>query len=247
MQNSSTASLQSEAIAILSGLLGGLRYGAKIRAPHSFVITFLFRRDVSTKDKLKLILRSTSEHSVNLGCFAALYKVLLFILKWVSVRLRQVTPNNSFISQRFGIDKFVFLLLEGTNKGSRLIPRPPGIPERAHHAALAGAFGGYLVWGKYTAINNQILFYLTSRLISGMACLARENGIQPFSWNSMESRKIYPFKAAVIWAIIMVLYEAHPDVLQSSLKKSMDEIYRRDLLSNVESNINISRDPLFRK
>ena len=220
-------------MAILSGLLGGLHYGLKIRAPHAFVMTFLFRRDQSTRDKLKMIIRSTCQHSATLGSFAALYKSLLFVFKWVSVRMRQIAPDASraqhgYIIQRMG-QKIAFWLLEGTNKGRRLVPRPAGYPERIHHAVVAGAVGGYVVWGNNTAINNQIVLYLTSRVLSGMASLAREKGIYPFSWDSMDGKTVYPWKAAVVWGIVMGLYEAHPYVLQSSLKKSMDEIYRRGL------------------
>jgi hypothetical protein len=39
----------------------------------------------------------------------------------------------------------------------------------------------------------------------------------------------YPLFAAVVWGLVMILFEEHPDVLHPSLKKSMDEIYRYSL------------------
>lgn len=68
--------LVSEVKAILAGLLGGGKYGVKIRLPHALVMTLLFRRNLSAQDKLKIILKSTFEHSKNLASFAAIYKVI---------------------------------------------------------------------------------------------------------------------------------------------------------------------------
>jgi peroxisomal membrane protein 4 len=67
--------LQSEIKAIIAGLIGGGKYGMKIRLPHATVMTLLFRGDASVREKLKLILKSTWEHSRNLASFAAIYKV----------------------------------------------------------------------------------------------------------------------------------------------------------------------------
>jgi Peroxisomal membrane protein 24. len=67
--------LQSEIKAIIAGLIGGGKYGIKIRLPHAAVMTLLFRGDASVREKLKLILKATWEHSRNLASFAAIYKV----------------------------------------------------------------------------------------------------------------------------------------------------------------------------
>lgn len=45
----------------------------------------------------------------------------------------------------------------------------------------------------------------------------------------MSRKNVYPYKAAVVWSIVMVLFESNPDVLHPSLKKSMDEIYRLNI------------------
>ncbi len=65
----------SELRAIVYGLVGGGRYGMKIRLPHAAVMTLLFRKNTSFEDKVKIVLKSTYEHSRNLASFAAIYKV----------------------------------------------------------------------------------------------------------------------------------------------------------------------------
>ena len=67
--------LQSEFKAIIAGLIGGGKYGIKIRLPHATVMTLLFRGDATAREKFNLILKSTLEHSCNLASFAAIYKV----------------------------------------------------------------------------------------------------------------------------------------------------------------------------
>ena len=49
--------MKDELHSILSAIVGGARYGVKIRLPHALVMTLLFRRDLSSKDKLKTILK----------------------------------------------------------------------------------------------------------------------------------------------------------------------------------------------
>jgi hypothetical protein len=41
--------------------------------------------------------------------------------------------------------------------------------------------------------------------------------------------------SALLWGVAMMLYEESPHVLNPSLKSSMDEIYRYNLQSTVES------------
>jgi peroxisomal membrane protein 4 len=68
-------SMADELRAIIAGLVGGLRYGFKIRLPHAFVMTALFRRDLSSEQKLRTIWNLAREHATNLATFATIYKV----------------------------------------------------------------------------------------------------------------------------------------------------------------------------
>ena len=224
----------SELIAILSGLIGGGRYGLKIRFPHALVMTSLFRRDLSSKDKIQTIIKLTREHATNLAAFAALYKTILSILKLSSKYLQQdgrEEVEKVGILQSLG--RILALTIVGptasstSSRSSSAIPRSnPGIPETSRHALIAGAIGGYVIWGRYSSINYQIILYLTSRIIVGGLTFAREHGIPPFCWKSLNFDRSYRLAAAAVWGIVMLLFEECPDVLHPSLRKSMDEIYR---------------------
>ena len=68
-------SFADELEAIIAALIGGIKYGIKIRLPHSFIMTMLFRNDLTSKEKIRNILKLVFEHSSNLGIFATIYKV----------------------------------------------------------------------------------------------------------------------------------------------------------------------------
>ena len=106
----------------------------------------------------------------------------------------------------------------------------PGIPEQPYHSFLAGAIGGYFVWGRYSGVNYQLLLYLASRIIVASVKLAGEKGIRPFSLKRFKFPLAYPWAAAGIWGTVMMLFEEYPDMLHPSLKRSMDEIYRFHLI-----------------
>lgn len=74
--NSNNGNGSSELEAILGAMIAGARYGIKIRLPHAFVMTFLFKRQLTTQQKLNTIFKLTLEHASNLASFATLYKVI---------------------------------------------------------------------------------------------------------------------------------------------------------------------------
>jgi peroxisomal membrane protein 4 len=108
--------------------------------------------------------------------------------------------------------------------------KPPGIPQSPWHAFLGGAVGGYLVWGKYSSINYQIVLYLTSRVIVGLWKRFHSSEIFPTKLKNVISEShhdnSYVVAAAAVWGAVMFLFEESADVLHPSLKTSMDEIYR---------------------
>ena len=240
--SSSTSSFSptNEVAAILSALLGGGRYGVKIRFPHALVMTSLFRRDLTANEKIRTILRLTREHAINLAAFAALYKTMLAILKGTSGYLQQnyCGEGTEGGADRGGIlralGRILVMTLVGNNSssnvGAQTMPRGassnPGLPENPRHALIAGAIGGYAVWGRYSSVNYQIVLYLTSRIIVGALTLARERGIPPFGAKVLNFDRSYRLAAAAVWGVVMLLFEEHPHVLHPSLKRSMDEIYR---------------------
>jgi peroxisomal membrane protein 4 len=114
-----------------------------------------------------------------------------------------------------------------TNNNSIIneLRRPAGQPDEPYHAFIAGALGGYVIWGRYSSLNYQLVLYLASRVAVACIQLAREKG----PWKSINdtlSSNTYPCMAAGIWGAVMMLFESYPDTLHSSLRRSMDEIYR---------------------
>ncbi|XP_077979205.1 peroxisomal membrane protein 4-like [Glandiceps talaboti] len=87
-----------EALAVVKGLRNGAVYGVKIRAPHAFVMTFLFREG-SILEKLRAIARMTYQHSSNLATFVFIYKALTAMMKWSE---SQKKPYHSFIAAFIG-------------------------------------------------------------------------------------------------------------------------------------------------
>jgi peroxisomal membrane protein 4 len=186
---------------VLLSAFGGARYGAKIRLPHALVMSLLFGGFFSTtstnkNNDIKCILRRvvqlTVEHASNLAKFAAIYKTVLFALKLI--RISSSSSSSSSSPQRNVI--------------------VVGQPQYSWHAAIAGAISGYYSWGHYSAVNQQLLLYLSSRVLLG-------------AWKMLTLRRIpFPAMAAVIWGAVMYLFEDDAQVLHPSLKSSMDEIYR---------------------
>ena len=70
-----SATFGEELRAVIAGLIGGVKYGVKIRFPHAFIMTLLFRKDLSSEQKIRNILKLVYEHASNLGLFATIYKV----------------------------------------------------------------------------------------------------------------------------------------------------------------------------
>ena len=69
------STISDEVQAIVAALVGGARYGVKIRLPHALVMTMLFRRDLTSKQKLNSVVKMAMEHASNLAAFASIYKV----------------------------------------------------------------------------------------------------------------------------------------------------------------------------
>lgn len=235
-----TALLWDEVASIISGLIGGGKYGLKIRIPHAFVMTFLFGNNLSFRKKLQVIAKLAAEHSINLASFACLYKFILASLKVLSRLIMQqngggdnggsggasrITAMGSHL-----IKSFISIIINGpsriSNPSTTTATTPAGLPQHPYHAFVAGAIGGYIIWGRYSNVNYQLILYLTSRILVGCIKLAREKGIRPFSWKRLDFTNSYPYGAAMIWGTVMMLFEEYPDVLHPSLRRSMDEIYR---------------------
>jgi peroxisomal membrane protein 4 len=76
------------------------------------------------------------------------------------------------------------------------------------------------VWGSSNSVNVQVNLYLLSRIIVAAG--------KRFGWTFEDSRK-YPVFASIVWGVVMLLFEESPESLHSSLRNSMEEIYRFEL------------------
>lgn len=85
-------------LALLKGFRNGAVYGAKIRAPHALVMTFLFHSG-SLQEKLRAILQATYTHSSCLACFVFIYKGLCTLQSHVQGKTYQV---HSFLAAFIG-------------------------------------------------------------------------------------------------------------------------------------------------
>jgi peroxisomal membrane protein 4 len=120
-----------------------------------------------------------------------------------------------------------------STSSSSLPLAPPGHPEYTYHSFVAGAIGGYYIWGRQSAVNQQIVMYLASRVLVGLWNRAgRKRPDMQSATHQLQPNETkilsYPIVAAVVWGAVMALWEESPDVLQSSLQKSMNDIYRHD-------------------
>ncbi|CAI8024164.1 Peroxisomal membrane protein 4 [Geodia barretti] len=88
----------------------------------------------------------------------------------------------------------------------------PGLP------AITGAVCGYLVFGTETKINMQINLYLLSRVTMALVRLARQQGWLPSPSSLSASLSPFPLFAALMWGLVMWLYENHLPLLQPSLQ-----------------------------
>ena len=88
---STTPSFEQDLLSILRGFRNGLIYGVKIRFPHALVMTVLFQRHKPINEMASSIFQKTRQHSLNLGRFVCLYKLLVVLIR----RLLQF-PHNHF-------------------------------------------------------------------------------------------------------------------------------------------------------
>lgn len=88
------------------------------------------------------------------------------------------------------------------------------------HSFVAAFIGGYIVFGQFNKVNEQINLYLLSRILYGLAkmCVKR-NYIQ------LPKSPVFPWFAALVWGIVLWQFEYEQDTLQPSLQSSMTYLY----------------------
>ncbi|KAF4123416.1 hypothetical protein GMORB2_6117 [Geosmithia morbida] len=210
----------------------GAVYGAKVRFPHALVMIFLFRSG-TFREKLSLVLRATRHHASNLARFASIYKITLLALKYYGA-----TPGKE---GEDGISPSVLQKTPPPTAKSRMIPDQVPAENQftgPYDSLAAGMLGGYLVFGrrsprtgKISPVSQQIVIYIFARVALALASIAVKpgHGIPGLTEEPARSNithYAWPAFASLSWGLVMLLFDKHPDDLQSSLRSSMVYIYR---------------------
>lgn len=197
---------------IIRSARNGIVYGGKIRFSHALVINLLYRSG-PIKPRLIEVLKATRSHAEVLAVFAVIYKFALSILV-----NDQVLGSNSRTLSKF----------------------------------IAGSFSSWIVYSQHfnlfhPGITHQITLYCFSRvLVAGCKILLDYylNCTQPtysihekivkyrdLSVNQQLKlrqnyyNKSWKYFAVLTWGLVMLIYDTHPQYLQSSLRHSMHYIY----------------------
>uniref|UniRef100_A0A0N4ZXS5 Peroxisomal membrane protein 4 n=1 Tax=Parastrongyloides trichosuri TaxID=131310 RepID=A0A0N4ZXS5_PARTI len=111
--------------------------------------------------------------------------------------------------------KFVFIY-----KGGRALLESLFGKEIGWQSFIVAFVGGYYVFGKNNNVNMQINLYLLSRIMLALSkLLVKQEIIQE------PQSPVFPWFAALVWGIVLWLFEMHPELLQKSLFSSMKYLY----------------------
>ncbi|KAF9036484.1 peroxisomal membrane protein 4 [Hymenopellis radicata] len=139
-------------------------------------------------------------------------------------RLRGIfraTKQHSFNLAKFVTIYKTLLLLQRKVNGGK---------ERSADTFIAGLLGGYLVFGERTAVNEQIVLYVVSRVVASF--IPRASGSHPSSTSSgivkplpPDSRYFTVF-AALSWGAVMWLFNHRGHTIQPGMFNSMTYLYK---------------------
>lgn len=171
-------------------------------------MSVLFRSG-SVKSRLIGILKSTQAHARALGSFVFIYKSVLYLLKY---------------------------LRKATGKSSNTMLKDITSHSNALDTFWAGLIGGYLVFGRNTAtaglstINQQMVLYVFSRVVIGLAKLFTKKVLVPQSTtkaitDSKLAATTWAVMSSVSWALVMFMFRYDSTVLQKSMLHSMNYLY----------------------
>ena len=84
---------------------------------------------------------------------------------------------------------------------------------------IAGIIGAYFVWSEKNSVNQQLCFYLLSRVLQGIAQSAQQA-------NYIPNKPAFAYISVICWGLVMYLFEANKSSLQPSLESSMQFLYK---------------------
>lgn len=187
---------------VLRAARNGAVYGGKVRFLHALVIGLLYRHG-PLRQRLVLVLNATKQHAETLASFAVIYKAAVALL---------------------------LLLAKSTD-----VPL-----SRSYAKFIAGCVGSWVVYlQRYLffngAITHQVTLYCFSRVVLAVGKILVD---KYYSWNgspiaslALHQKKHHIYRmawrvfAVLTWGLVMMIYDTHPQYLQSLLRHSMEYIY----------------------
>ncbi|KAI0639159.1 peroxisomal membrane protein 4 [Trametes polyzona] len=106
-----------------------------------------------------------------------------------------------------------------------------GGKERSFDTFIAGLIGGYVVFGDRSAVNEQIVLYVCSRVVASFLSRAKTPysssapaapGVRPLPPDSTQ----FSIFAAVCWGAVMWLFNERGETIQPGMFNSMTYLYR---------------------
>ncbi|KAF8343802.1 Tim17/Tim22/Tim23/Pmp24 family-domain-containing protein [Cantharellus anzutake] len=101
--------------------------------------------------------------------------------------------------------------------------------ERSADTFIAGLIGGYIVFGERTAINEQIVLYVASRVLASFIprSFPSKNppGINGTNKPIPPNAKLFTVFASLTWALVMWLFRHREETINPGMWSSMKYLY----------------------
>lgn len=184
-----------DALQIIKSMRNGLVYGGKLRFAHTLVMQFIFKRGVPSSKRLDTVLKMARAHGTILAAYAAIYRVLLLIL-------RKIHGEKPVLEMICGAIAGCFVYGNWNPYFNHAI---------THQITLFCGARVVLALGKITA------FKLAKQWKESKSeKIAMRKSVQRHSWTVF---------ATLTWGSVMYLHRYYPSFLQHGLESSMEFIY----------------------
>ncbi|KAH7104188.1 peroxisomal membrane protein 4 [Auriculariales sp. MPI-PUGE-AT-0066] len=118
-------------------------------------------------------------------------------------------------------------LYVGLYKLLMLIQKKSNGKQRDYDSLVAGGIAGYVMFGRErSAVNEQIVLYVTARIVAGMLPRAHEPTPGAVARPISPTYPSYAALATVTWAVVMWLFQHYPERVQPGMFSSMTYLYK---------------------
>ncbi|RPB17733.1 peroxisomal membrane protein 4 [Morchella conica CCBAS932] len=200
---------------------------SKLQALQETITTFLL--DPRNHDLLTILkgLRNGLVYGTKVRFPHALVMVLLFRTGTLRSKATQILTATRTHATNLGL----FVTLYKTTMLALRHLSPTG-KERSADSFVAGALGGYVVFGRGgsgNSVNMQIVVYVFARVVLALAKLAVSDGplcvVRGEKAREGVGRVAWPLFAGGSWAMVMWLFRWYPEAVQASMRSSMVYLY----------------------